>query len=110
MYGQSTLNSLQPCISTLPLPTDITTKDLLRDSRLCANPPCCPGGRSPLKLAAGLWATCFAPVRLKCKRSGGAARAGSGMGWLLEEGSGGAGAGRGAVDTVQDALPARGGA
>jgi hypothetical protein len=47
------------------VPPDITTKDLLRDSKLCANPPCCPGGRSPARLAAGLWAVCCAPVRLR---------------------------------------------
>lgn len=73
---------------------NITTKDLLRDAKLCLNPPCCPGGRSPVRLARSLWGVCCAPVRLKgkaCTPAGAedAGRRNSASGWLLEEGGGG---------------------
>jgi hypothetical protein len=101
-----------PPHSSLPIRPDITTKDLLRDSKLCANPPCCPGGRSPRRLAQTLWSSCLAPVRWRGRRGGlgGGGRAaedadadsahGDGLagggggptGWLLGEGRDGRGA------------------
>ncbi|GBF89059.1 palmitoyltransferase [Raphidocelis subcapitata] len=76
---------------------DITTKDLLRNSRLCTNPPCCPGGRSPTRLARGLFARCCAPIRWRARPLRGSDD-GSG-------GGGGGGAGREAARLAADGSP-----
>jgi len=98
---------------------------LLRDSKLCANPPCCPGGRSPRQLLLALLSTCCAPVRLRGRGELGGVRAAEGegegsevagggggaTGWLLEETrrggeGGGAGGGNAAAAPVAAAAAA----
>jgi hypothetical protein len=48
--------------SLVLLAADITTKDLLTDRQLWRNPPCCPGARSPARLARSWLTLCCAPT------------------------------------------------
>jgi hypothetical protein len=69
VYGYHSLVLVFGTSHCLSIILDITTKDFITDRQLWANPPCCPGSRSPPNLLRSWRSMCFGRVRLRRRYS-----------------------------------------